>query len=404
MPASIISNMKSPTGVSDFLKVDPQAMIRKNEKEQEQEAGDLNSSISFSWTECPIPATSPTKKKKRTVAAVAKKTNRSASPKSSPSSNNSSSSSSSKKSSKPKSTSTSTSTTSTSTTSSTSTSTTSSTSTSTDSSIKIKDQIRQAQKRLAWLQDQRVVKDKEDYQDQLREAKSQAREQLFHKYKPLLNANSSMNAEYEGQVLETTKVIAYLREDNARLREELKGLQRGIALLKQKNRELEAANASVRASYQDLLDHVEGLTAVQDKLQGNVRVFKQALAKMKQDYTKRTSFYQMETKTIFKYEACLAKVLAQVQSNTHPTSPTLLIELFDMTGEGGAVAAEGRSKAMAKAGLSMDAKQLYQTQKLLDPALFIAEQRKKDLGDDYDSDSDSSSDSDTDYEQDSDDE
>jgi chromosome segregation ATPase len=315
----------------------PNGVVDFLQVEQQSIEKDLNSS--FIWTECPIPA-SPSKKtkKKKTTAAAA---------------------------------------------------------TAATTKKLIKDQISQARKRLAWLKEQ-GLKDKEDYEDQLKDAKSEMRKQIFRKFGPLLNQNNN-SEEHEGQVLETTKVIGYLREDNARLREDMKGLQRSIAMLTQKNKELEAANASVKSSYQDLLDHVEGLTAVQGKIQSNVKVFKEALVKMKQEYSKRTSFCNMETKTVGKYESGLAKVLAQVRT---ANNPVLLAELFDIVGEGGAVARQGRETHLAKVGLTMDVKQLFQTQKLLDPELLIAEQRKKDARDDPDASSsdDDSSDDDSDFE------
>lgn len=326
MPSAFLK-MKSPTGVADFVQVDPHSLDDKDV---------LNNS--FSWVErSPTPS-----KKKRTTKPKTKTTTGISKQQSSDGGG---------------------------------------TSTST-ASTGIQDQIRQAQKRLAWLEDRRI-KDKEDYQDQLREAKSKAREQLFGKYGPQLDQDN--HSKYDSQVLETTKIINYLREDNARLRDEMKSLKKSMALLKQKNQELEAANESAKASYQELLDHVEGLQAVQEKLQTNVKVFQQATKQMKADYIKRNAYATMEAKTVARYESGLAKVLVQVQS---ANAPVLLAELYDMVTECGATVAQGREQSLHKAGMSMDAKQRLQTQKLLDPDLLVAEQRRKDAGGDYDSDDD----------------
>lgn len=270
----------------------------------------------------------------------------------------------------------------------------------------IAERMQRIEQRLKWLELQ-SAKDKQDLYDQLRRAKSKAREEILQRYEPLLKKSKD---NYDGQVLETTKIINYLRDDNAKLREEINGLKRNIAKLTQANKELEAANASALASHNDLQHHVEGLEAVQDKLNNNCRVLKHALKQMKQDYSKRSAFYHMEAKSVSMYEICLAKALTQVHKSSKGSS--MEQDIFQIAEEGAAEVATGRESQLQKYGLTMDQRQLRQTEMLKNPQLLMAAQKRLIARNDSDSDSDcdsddseSSSDSDDDssYELDSDD-
>ena len=256
----------------------------------------------------------------------------------------------------------------------------------------IAERMQRIEQRLKWLELQ-SAKDKQDFYDQLRKAKSKARDEIFQKYEPLLKKSDD---HYDGQVLETTKIINYLRDDNAKLREEINGLKRNIAKLTQANKELEAANASALASHADLEDHVEGLEAVQHKLNKNCRVLKQALSQMKQDYSKRSAFYHMESKTVSMYEICLAKVLTQVQKSPKSAGSAMQQELYRIAEEGAIEVETGRETQLQKYGRTMDQRQLRQTEMLKNPELLIAAQKRLVARNgDSDSDSDSHSEDDS---------
>lgn len=266
-------------------------------------------------------------------------------------------------------------------------------------SSSIANELEQVKRRLEWLQEQHS-KDKEDYQEQLRQAKSQAREEIFQKYAPALQKASSAKLKYDGQVFETTKIVQYLRDDNARLREEIQSLSKAIAKQKAVNKELEAANKSALESYHDLENHVEGLTKVQEKLTENCKIFKQALASMKADYAQRTTYYNIEVKTASKYEKCLAKVLDEVKrkaagGNDH--LKRMATDVFETTEAAVVEVADSWAEFLSKSGINVSESKRKQ--------ILMKALGKKQSNDDSDSDSDSDSsesDSDSDSESDSD--
>lgn len=262
----------------------------------------------------------------------------------------------------------------------------------------LQEELQEIQNRLEWLENQQSL-DRQDYYDQLRQAKQEVREELYAKYEPVLSQNNSKK--YEGQVRETSKIINYLRDDNARIREEIATHKRNIAKVKRSNQEAEAALASAQKSHQELEEHVQEMEAVQAKLEDNSKIFKEALQNMKADLYKRTSFYDMEVATISKYESCLAKVLIGVQSSTEKskTSESVEQQVLQMTQEAAEIVTQGRQAQLARVGLQMDSRQTKQTQRLLNPDLLVLDHKRKSA--DYDSDDDSttvSGEDSTDYE------
>eukprot|EP00934_Nitzschia_sp_Nitz4_P002851 Nitzschia sp. Nitz4//scaffold184_size43902//35072//35995//NITZ4_007288-RA/size43902-processed-gene-0.17-mRNA-1//-1//CDS//3329539669//2841//frame0 len=194
--------------------------------------------------------------------------------------------------------------------------------------------LAKAQRRLDWLEEQRE-KDRQDYYLQLNRAKAELRRDLIQKYAPRMKHASSASKKYDNQVNETTKIIQYLRVDNARLRDEIQFFRKAIVKQRTINEELEAANESARRTHEELEKHVKGLEAVQDKLTVNSKVFKEALIKMKSDYAQRTLFYNTEAKTTAKYENCIAKVVNHIR--TKQNREMALLENVQTMGEAAVV-------------------------------------------------------------------
>jgi hypothetical protein len=220
----------------------------------------------------------------------------------------------------------------------------------------------QVRARLKWVEEQ-SLKDKQDYHEQLRQAKFACREQLRKKYIPLLQQNKNNNE--DGAVVETSKIIQYLRDDNSRLRQEMEQYGRLIRQLQLSNEQLEQANAAAQASYDELESHVYGLIAIQAKLNDNCKVFKKHIKSMKEDYVKRSSFHQSELKAGGIYEVCLAKVLANVKSRSREGD---LIESVYKTAEEGVLqAAEGREEQLLKVGLALEKRPQSNPFSILEP-------------------------------------
>ena len=264
---------------------------------------------------------------------------------------------------------------------------------------RVREEMATIQRRLEWL-DEQQPRDRQDYYDQLRQAKKSVREELFDKYEPILRSQGDDSVKYEDQVRETTKIIGYLRGDNARMREELSRLKKKTDKLKSQNAEAEASLATIHQFTEQLHERIAEMEAVQKKLNDNCTIFKGALQQMKADYQKRTSFCELEVAAGNKYEVCLAKVLVAVQRSAgkinQKTAEKLERDIFQITEEGAKEIAKGRQTQLDKLGLKMNAHQQAQIRRLINPDLLIVEHKR--LSGDYDDDDLSASDTDSDSE------
>jgi exonuclease VII small subunit len=75
----------------------------------------------------------------------------------------------------------------------------------------------------------------------------------------------------------TANVIAYPKSDNAKIRKEIESYARKIKELNAKNHSLERSNQKAEQAYAKLEDHVKTMTAVNEKLNENVTIFKDTL-------------------------------------------------------------------------------------------------------------------------------
>jgi chromosome segregation ATPase len=176
-------------------------------------------------------------------------------------------------------------------------------------------QIQEIKERLHWLQEQ-SVQDKQDYKEKLREAKFHCREQLQKKYSPLLHHSADSQAN-ERLLFDLTKIIQYLRDDNTKLRQEIKVYKRQIAQLIDDNELLEKANKKTQQAIEELHLHVQGLDSVNQNLNHNCEIFKSSLKQMKDDYMKCQADFHSEARAGMAYEVWLAKILSQVKGRSN---------------------------------------------------------------------------------------
>jgi hypothetical protein len=240
-------------------------------------------------------------------------------------------------------------------------------------------QIQEIKERLHWLQEQ-SIQDKQDYKEQLREAKLHCREQLQKQYSPFLQDSADSQAN-ERLVFDQTKIIQYLREANTKLRQEIKIYKRQIAQMMYDNEMLEKANKKAQEAIDEMDLHVQGLDAVNQQLNNNCEIFKSYLKQMKDEYMTRQAYFRSEVIEGMAYEVCLAKILSQVKGRSK--DETLCHSVVAIAEDGAEEAAQGRESRLQKAGLTREWPRPPRSS-------FI-----------FDSDDDSSDDSDSEWESDS---
>jgi hypothetical protein len=212
-------------------------------------------------------------------------------------------------------------------------------------------QIQGIKERLQWLQEQ-SIQDKQDYKEQLREVKFRCREQLQTQYSPFLQDSADAQAN-ERLVFDLTKIIQYLRDDNTKMRrQEIKVYKRQMAKLMYDNELLEKANKKSQEAIDDLNIHVQGLDAVNQKLNNNCPIFKSYLKQMKDEHMTRQAYFRSEIIEGMAYEVCLAKIMSQVKGRSNDETLTQLV--VAIAEDGAEEAAQGRDSHLQKAGLTRE--------------------------------------------------
>jgi chromosome segregation ATPase len=205
----------------------------------------------------------------------------------------------------------------------------------------LKEAIEYTKKRLDEVTEQRK-QDAKDIKEHLRKAKQECKEQLEETYKPIIDSHMKDGKTQKEKREETASVIAYLKSDNAKIRREIESYARKIKELNAKNHSLERSNQKAEEAHAELEDHVETMTAVNEKLNENVTIFKDTLKTMKREYAKRTSHHQCEVNSTGYYDSCIGKIVKTVKDTSK--DPDLIEEVYTMFTEGNAEADELRKE------------------------------------------------------------
>jgi DNA repair exonuclease SbcCD ATPase subunit len=220
-------------------------------------------------------------------------------------------------------------------------SSTASSSSSEDYILLLKEAIEYTKKRLDEVNEQRK-QDAKDIKEHLRKAKQACKEQLEEMYKPIIDSHMKDGMTQKGKQEETANVIAYLKSDNAKIRKEIESYARKIKELNAKNHSLERSNQKAEEAYAELEDHVKTMTAVNEKLNENVTIFKDTFKTMKREYAKRTSHHQCEVNSTGYYDSCIGKIVKTVKDRSK--DPGLVEEIYTVFAEGNAEADELRKE------------------------------------------------------------
>lgn len=205
----------------------------------------------------------------------------------------------------------------------------------------LKAAIELAQKKLNEVNEQRE-NDAQEQKERLRKAKLEYKKELEAIYKPLISTHVQDVQNQEQKKTEGSKIIQYLREDNAKIRKEIEYYAKEIKKIKLSNDQLESANETARHSLEELEDHVETMQAVNKKLTSNAAIFKEALKKMKRDYVTRTRFHQCEMNSTGYYESCLSQIVKNVKDRSR--DPKFIEVIYSIVEEGFADARNGQEK------------------------------------------------------------
>jgi hypothetical protein len=156
---------------------------------------------------------------------------------------------------------------------------------------------------------------KEDTKLGQRQAKSVYKEMLQKQYDIVKRGRSISKPTVKDYLVdESSKILQYLKDQNAIQREEMKLLKRGeMKELKVHNQNLQEAIQMAAESQERMECHIEGLQASNSKLTDNIEVFKGCTATMKQEYQQRHAYYQCEVNTSCTYKQVIGKIVARVQ-------------------------------------------------------------------------------------------
>lgn len=256
----------------------------------------------------------------------------------------------------------------------------------------LKAAIKDVQQRLVDMNGQKET-DTVEYQERLKIAKKECKEHLESIYRPMITSSIKDGKEQKQKQVETNKMIEYLRSENAKIRKDIEFYGREIKKMFLSNENLEKANKKAEEAYKELNDHVGSMTEVNEKLNENVRIFKDHFKTMKDDYLKRTRHHMCEVKTSNSYETCLHKIVSAVQDRSKDA--TLIDDLATMVEEGSTEAIEDKAKHVPPVDLaSLPVPKGLDDMTAQGQWSFMKDEKKHNSDSDSDSDDDDSDDED----------
>jgi chromosome segregation ATPase len=205
-------------------------------------------------------------------------------------------------------------------------------------------EFQDVKERIKWVKNQ-SGKDKEELYEQFIEEKARARKEIRAKFEPLLTPDKNIDI----RVRETAKIIQYLRDDNARIRDEIQILQRMSADMKRRNDALEATNANVAETCNSLHDYVKEMEATHVKLVTNTNMFKDHLKTLKDKLQLRDDYFEAEANIADVYENNITMIISHVGKQCR--DPNLIQNVIDCSEEAVQLAHAGKKSELGKVGL-----------------------------------------------------
>ncbi|KAL3935874.1 MAG: hypothetical protein SGBAC_008699 [Bacillariaceae sp.] len=172
----------------------------------------------------------------------------------------------------------------------------------------LKQQIEEMKQRLHNVESAKQEDKTALYKRMIRE-KAALRIQLQATYAPLLVEDSKINEKRH----EMNKIIQYLKEDNARLRDQIQYHQKMIRDMKINNLRLEKINRRVEATIANLRKYIQTAEETNERLVQSTNAYKTTLRTMKLDLHVRDAYYAYEKKIAYKYERCIGDLTKQVE-------------------------------------------------------------------------------------------
>jgi len=194
----------------------------------------------------------------------------------------------------------------------------------------LKQRIEEVKQRLHNVESAKEEEKTALYKRMVRE-KAALRIQLQATYAPLLVEDSSINEKRQ----EMNKIVQYLKEDNARLRDQIQYHQKMIRDLKINNLRLEKTNRSVEATIAQLRKYIQTAEETNERLIQSTNAYKTTLRTMKLDLHERDAYYAHEKKIAHKYERCIGDLTRQVgKKHRYGREKGLFKEIASLAQEG----------------------------------------------------------------------
>lgn len=205
-------------------------------------------------------------------------------------------------------------------------------------------ELQQVRDRLEWVKNQ-SEKDKEELYEGFIQEKARVRKEMREKFEPLMKPTDK---NIDIRVRETAKIIQFLRDDNARIRDEIKYHHRMIADMKSRNAALEETNAKVAETYASLNAYVNTMEETNVRLVKNTNIYKNHLKVMKDKMKVRNDYFEAEANSSDLYEEAVAKIITHV--GTHCRDPKLIQIVIDSSDEAVKIAHSGKKSELKKVG------------------------------------------------------
>lgn len=162
--------------------------------------------------------------------------------------------------------------------------------------------------------------------------------------KSVLNAGPEVDGEDKGKKLEQCeKIVAYLRGDNKKLRDETSGLKVEVDEITEENARLLEAASNGWQSLENAKQEEVHLLDVNKKLSSNLKKWQNQNEQLGNDLASRTAYHKAEMNILSEYKSAMEKMIELL---TEKCSDPQLVE--DITKE--QLACESAAKAKAAGG------------------------------------------------------
>jgi len=159
---------------------------------------------------------------------------------------------------------------------------------------------------------------KEDTQDRLDTAKSEAnelRDKLENEIKIAAQEPAKQAASQKTKLEESGKLIAFLQKENKKLKSANDKAKKEMKKVKSRNEKLVETNESAGQSFELLNDQSKKMSGTTSNVNTDIDKFKKDNASLREDLKKKQEYYNAEAQIRLQYQKTLAQILDVFQDN-----------------------------------------------------------------------------------------